>query len=87
VQRQALRLHYLAGDRAGAIRRFEQFRALLADEMGVPPMDDTQVLYDAIITDTVNPALLPSPAPDAGAAAGPPVRPRPGIQTLPFIVF
>jgi len=85
VQRQALRLHYLAGDRAGAIRRFEQFRTLLADEMGVPPMDGTQALYDAIITDTVNPALLPSPAPEASAVAEPPVRPRPTVQTLPFI--
>ncbi|MEW5956514.1 MAG: AAA family ATPase [Chloroflexota bacterium] len=62
LQRLALRLHYLAGDRAGAIRRYEQFRALLSEEMGVPPMDDTQALYDAIITDAVAPELLP-PAP------------------------
>ena len=62
LQRLALRLHYLAGDRAGAIRRFEQFRALLSEEMGVPPMDDTQALYDAIITDTITPELLPLPA-------------------------
>lgn len=53
VQRAALRLQYLAGDRAGAIRRYETLRTLLADEMGVPPMEETQALYDAIITDTL----------------------------------
>lgn len=58
LQRTALRLQYLAGDRAGAIRRFEALRNLLADEMGVPPMSETQALYDALITDT-----LPIPAP------------------------
>ena len=51
LQRAALRLHYLAGDRAGAIRRYEQLRRLLIDELGVPPMAETQALYDAIITD------------------------------------
>jgi len=53
LQRAALRLHYLAGDRAGAIRRYEQLRRLLDDELGVPPMAETRALYDAIITDTV----------------------------------
>lgn len=51
LQRHCLRLHYLAGDRAGAIRRYERLRRLLDDEMGVPPMAETQAMYDAIITD------------------------------------
>ena len=51
LQRAAMRLHYLAGDRAGAIRRYERLRQLLDDELGVPPMTETQALYDAIITD------------------------------------
>src|SRR6266545_2357593 len=55
VQRAAMRLHYLAGDRAGAIRRYEALRRLLDDELGVPPMDETRALYDAIITDTLEP--------------------------------
>jgi DNA-binding SARP family transcriptional activator len=53
VQRDAMRLAYLNGDRVGAIRRFEQFRDLLDQELGVPPMRETQALYDAIITDTL----------------------------------
>lgn len=51
VQRHALRLHYFAGDRAGAIRRYEQLRQRLDAEMGVPPMAETRAVYDAIITD------------------------------------
>jgi DNA-binding SARP family transcriptional activator len=53
LQRAAMRLHYLSGDRAGAIRRYEQLRRLLDDELGVPPLDETRALYDAIITDTL----------------------------------
>lgn len=53
LQRSALRLHYLSGDRAGAIRRYEALRKLLDEEMGVPPMAETRALYDAIITDTL----------------------------------
>jgi predicted ATPase len=49
-----MRLRYLAGDRAGAIRRFEQLRRLLDDELGVPPLAETQALYDAIITDSLS---------------------------------
>lgn len=62
VQRDAMRLAYLSGDRVGAIRRFEHLRDLLDQELGVPPMRETQALYDAIITDTiVAPALSPAP--------------------------
>lgn len=51
VQRTCMRLLYLAGDRAGAIRRYEQLRRLLDEELGVPPMAETRALYDAIIRD------------------------------------
>jgi len=51
LQRAALRLHYLAGDRAGAIRRYEALRKLLDEELGVPPMAETRALYDEIVSD------------------------------------
>ena len=51
LQRSALRLHYLAGDRTGAIRRYEALRKLLDEELGVPPMAETRALYDEIIRD------------------------------------
>lgn len=87
LQRNALRLQYFAGDRAGAIRRYEALRNLLADEMGVPPMAETQALYDALITDqlpmptaavaipaqpaTMAPAPLNAAAPVMAAGATP----------------
>lgn len=69
LQRDAIRLHYLAGDRVGAIRRYEQLRDLLDEEMGVPPMAETVALYDAVIRDEVPgpPEQVARPA----AAAGP----------------
>jgi len=53
LQRAAMRLHYLAGDRVGAIRRYEELRNLLDTEMGVPPMAETRALYDAVVTDSL----------------------------------
>ena len=53
LQRAALRLHYLAGDRAGAIRRYAHLRQLLDEELGVLPMAETRALYDAIVSDTL----------------------------------
>lgn len=61
LQRAALRLHYFAGDRAGAIRRYDTLRKLLDDEMGVPPMTETRALYDAILNDKLAPQNIKLP--------------------------
>ena len=67
VQRAAIRLHYLAGDRPGAIRRYDSLRKLLDEEMGVPPMAETRAVYDSIINDTLqtpnSAQRLPPPSP------------------------
>ena len=74
VQRDALRLHMLAGDRPGAIRRYDDLRRLLDDELGVTPMAETRALYDAIINDretqpaAAAPPTAPTPAPDLPVA-------------------
>lgn len=60
LQRETIRLAYLSGDRAGAIRRYDQLRRLLDEELGVPPMAETRRLYDQILKDD-----LPAPAPTA----------------------
>src|SRR5512143_373348 len=65
LQRTALHLHYQAGDRAGAIRRYEHFRKLLDAEMGVPPMAETRAMYDAIINDKLPVASKIRPLPPA----------------------
>jgi len=56
VQRDAMRLLYLNGDRAGVIQHYESLRKLLDEEMGMPPMPETRALYDSIINDTFAPA-------------------------------
>jgi DNA-binding SARP family transcriptional activator len=53
LQREALRLDFLSGDRAGAVRRYEALCKLLSEEMGIPPMPETRAVYDAIISDTL----------------------------------
>jgi DNA-binding SARP family transcriptional activator/predicted ATPase len=69
LQRDAMRVQYRAGDRVGAIRRFEQLQELLDRELGVPPMRETRELYDQLITDTLPvPAALRPPAAAPAAA-------------------
>lgn len=77
LQRAALRLHYLAGDRAGAIRRYDRLRRLLDEEMAVPPMTETRQLYDAIVNDTMEPQAPPL------SPLAPRATPEP-VWTLPF---
>ena len=63
LQRDSLRLHFLNGDRAGAIRQYEALRKLLDAELGVPPMPETRALYDAIISDAGPESQPPSKEP------------------------
>ncbi len=81
LQRETIRLAYLSGDRAGAIRRYDQLRQLLDEELGVPPMAETRKLYDQILDDS-----LPAPAPVAAITV---TESRPSAradapQALPF---
>ncbi len=80
LQRETIRLAYFSGDRAGAIRRYDQLRRLLDEELGVPPMAETRALYDQILDDS-----LPAPAPVAAPALV--IRrgaPRAEDEALPF---
>lgn len=85
LHRTAMRLLYLAGDRAGAIRRFEQLRNMLDEELGVPPLAETQALYDAIITETVEPTPVVAPPPATPAPKPPPAVAPGQSQKLPFV--
>ncbi|NOK62618.1 MAG: Tetratricopeptide (TPR) repeat [Chloroflexi bacterium AL-W] len=62
VQCDVIRLHYLMGNRASAIRQYEKLRDLLDNAMGVPPMAETQALYDTIVTDTFEQPSTPKAA-------------------------
>ncbi len=81
AQRHALRVQYRKGDRAGAIRRFEQLQKRLDEELGVPPMAETRAVYDAIVTDT----LAPERPNAATRATGRRAANAPPPQTLPFV--
>jgi DNA-binding SARP family transcriptional activator len=52
LQRDLMRLLYLNSDRAAVIRQYESLRKLLDEELGVPPMPETRLLYDSLISDT-----------------------------------
>ena len=49
--RRLIRLHYLAGDRAGALRQFQRCEAALQKELGVLPSRWTLELYNQVRTD------------------------------------
>jgi DNA-binding SARP family transcriptional activator len=51
VHREAMRLFAENGQRALAIRQFESCREILATEMGIAPMPETEALYHQIIAD------------------------------------
>jgi DNA-binding SARP family transcriptional activator len=48
IHREAIALHYLAGDRGAALAEYERFRARLNEELGVEPMAETQALAAVI---------------------------------------
>jgi len=84
LQRAAIRLHYLAGDRTGAIRRYDHLRKLLDAEMGIPPMAETRTLYDAIINDRLQ---IPNPKPPIPILGLQPPREASNLQSpLPLSV-
>lgn len=63
LQREAIRLLFLAGDRPAAIRRYDLLRKTLMDELGIPPMIDTRQLYDDIVNDRMQGDRLQPAAP------------------------
>jgi tetratricopeptide (TPR) repeat protein len=82
LQRERIRLLYLAGDRPAAIRAYDQLRRLLDEELGMPPMAETRALYDDLINDR-----LTDSGPDASYSMPVPHRVRSQIQKhlLPFV--
>lgn len=49
-----MRLHYLAGDRAGALRQFQRCKDALKEELGVEPARRTIELYEQIRSDKLD---------------------------------
>jgi len=77
--RQLVTARYEAGDRAGALREYNDFERRLRDEMGVEPMPETLALRNLIVR---NAALPESRL--TGAAAAEPLKPS-ASPLLPFV--
>ena len=51
VYRKLMRIHYLNGDRAAAMRQYELCKAALLEELNIEPAMDTKLLYERIKAD------------------------------------
>ena len=79
VHRELMQLFVLSGQRALALRQFEQCRELLRRELAIQPMRETLALYRRIADSAVGHA----PEPDAMPASSPlPTWPAPASTTL-----
>lgn len=54
THQQLMRLHYLAGDRAAALRQYERCIAILREELDVEPARGTVALYEQIRRDQLD---------------------------------
>lgn len=54
THRRLMRLHYLNGDRASALRQFEQCSSALEEELNVSPSKGTLVIYEQILADQLD---------------------------------
>ena len=72
VHRTLMRLHTQLGQRAAALRQYQQCVTVLQRELGVEPELETKQLYQEILRQRTTAVGLP-----AGRAASPPARPLP----------
>jgi DNA-binding SARP family transcriptional activator/predicted ATPase len=69
AHRAVIRLHALRGDRAAALEQYRECVRTLSRELGVPPLQETTALYEAVSEGTLAPA--PAPAAPVPATAEP----------------
>jgi DNA-binding SARP family transcriptional activator len=62
THRHLMRLHYMAGNRTGALRQYERCVAALDEELGVKAAKSTEALYKQIRDDEVNDLAISTPA-------------------------
>lgn len=66
IHRQLIALYVSQGDRAAALRQFEQCTVILERELGAPPLPETRAAYAAARDGASLPAPQPLPAPQWG---------------------
>src|SRR5215207_5749695 len=62
AHRRLIQLHLAAGDRGAALRAYEACRAILLDELGVPPEPETEALATRIRAAPTRPPSMPRTA-------------------------
>lgn len=71
--RRLMRLHYLAGDRTGALRQYEHCVAALREELDVKPSRHTVALYEQMRLDEFHPVIAPAVLRDPDSSVSPKV--------------
>jgi DNA-binding SARP family transcriptional activator len=56
VHRQMMRLHWLLGDRNAALTQYKRCVQILREELGIPPMEETRLLYEQIVHNQFDPS-------------------------------
>lgn len=67
VHRQVMRLHWRAGERDRAVRQYQLCREVLAAELGIPPMPETEALFAQIVAGSATDAPFAPAGPPAPA--------------------
>jgi hypothetical protein len=81
VYRKLMRMHYLNGDRAAAMRQYERCKAVLLEELNIEPAMDTRLLYERIKSDQFDEDTVSVIAPAPVRTHNPPISPvRLGIE-------
>lgn len=76
THRQLMRLHYLAGDRTGALHQYEHCVTALHDELDVKPAKATQLLYEQMRADTFDKPPLATSKPESNQEPSPVALPE-----------
>jgi DNA-binding SARP family transcriptional activator len=63
VHHSMMRLYWLLGDRSAALAQYKRCVQVLRDELGIPPMPETSLLYQNMVRNQFMPTNR-SPAPD-----------------------
>jgi DNA-binding SARP family transcriptional activator/predicted ATPase len=81
MYRVLMTAHAHLGERAEALRLYDTLRNMLLQELGVPPLPETEALRQAILAGTIEPPPTP---PAAASLPSAPRIPRPKTM-LPFV--
>ncbi len=77
AHRRLMRMYYLNGDRAAALRQYEQCATILEEELGVKPSKRTIALYKQILSEQLvepEPAATPTEPQLAPTSKSPPIE-------------